>query len=191
MHRVLPCIPLLLALAACSPAPGETGAVPAGSTADRSEGKAGSCSGPARTSEPGTVISTAYMVSIVRPDRGFNSNRNATVKMFPDRVEFDPGFFRDDWTVRADEVEFCAMTCFGMDQPFVDLLVPGQRRIVSVKGRALLDWCWNHRKPILDGDHVDAFEYDGKALPPAADYAEQFADRALYDQAACHSCAGW
>jgi hypothetical protein len=191
MSRAFPCLFLVLALAACAPGPGDVDRGPVGSATRSGSGNAGTCSSPAASPEAGTVVSTHYMLTSVGPDRGFSSQRGASVTLFPDRIEFAPGFFRDDWTVRADEVEFCAMTCFGMDQPFVDLIVPGQRRIVSVEGRALLDWCWSHRKPILDGDHVDAFEYDGKALPPAADYAPQFADRALYDKAACRSCAGW
>jgi hypothetical protein len=135
------------------------------------------------------TVSHDYYVLDLHAASPVPDNQAADVRMYADRVELD-AIQAETSIIRPEEVSFCSATCFGMDRPYVKLVLGEQAKIVSIKGRELVEWCWSHHKPMLDTKHLDAWEYHGVPLPPVVDYEHQFASRDQYDQAFCRTCSG-
>ena len=94
--------------------------------------------------------------------------------------------------VPAEKVSACAMTCFGMNDRHVDLLIASTGTVLSFpNNRLLTDWCWESKKQVFPGDVERAWEYSGGTLPPHNPEAPQFASREAYDNALLQSCRGF
>lgn len=107
-------------------------------------------------------------------------------------LEIEPSRGTKKVKIPAADIHFCAMTCFGVDDPWVDFLVPKTGSNISIKGRSeLLDWCWNNRKPIVPGDAAGSWMYSGGELPSPQKFSNQLSDRKLFDEKAQRSCLGY
>ena len=100
--------------------------------------------------------------------------------------------FHQPISVPVEMVSACAMTCFGMDDRHVDLLIASTGTVVSFPNNQLLtDWCWDAKKQVFPGDVERAWEYSGGILPPSNPEDPQFASREAYDNALLQSCRGF
>jgi hypothetical protein len=101
-------------------------------------------------------------------------------------------FFAKRLSIPVSEIAACAMTCYGLADQHVDLLIPKTGSDLEIpSSKAILDWCWTNRKPMISGADKRAWHYSGAALPPTSRYQEQFASRPAFDEQAKLSCQGY
>lgn len=94
--------------------------------------------------------------------------------------------------IPAEEVSACAMTCFGLNDRHVDLLIASTGSVLSFPNNQLIvDWCWGSRKQVFPGDVERAWQYSGGTLPPRNLEDPQFSSRETYDKAMLQSCRGF
>jgi hypothetical protein len=120
---------------------------------------------------------------------------NGTVKIWasPSSVDVDIGMlFTKRLSIPASEIAACAMTCYGWGNQHVDLLIPKTGSDLEIpSSKAILDWCWINRKPMISGADKRAWNYSGVALPPPSGYQEQITSRQAFDEQTKSSCMGY
>lgn len=94
--------------------------------------------------------------------------------------------------IPGDNISACAMTCFGMNDRHLDLLIASTGSVLSFPSdKRLLDWCWESKKQVYPGDVERSWEYSGGKLPPRNMEDPQFSSREAYDNAMLQSCRGF
>ena len=94
--------------------------------------------------------------------------------------------------IPTEKVSGCAMTCFGMEDKHIDLLVASTGSVLSFPNNAVLtQWCWEQRKQVFPGDIERAWEYSGGTLPETDPTNPQFKSREAYNHALLQSCRGF
>lgn len=100
--------------------------------------------------------------------------------------------FHKSILIPAEKVSACAMTCFGMKDRHIDLLIASTGSVLSFPNAPLLtDWCWESKKQIFPGDVERAWQYSGGTLPAPNPGDPQFASREAYANALLQSCRGF
>jgi len=95
-------------------------------------------------------------------------------------------------SVPSSDIEGCSMTCFGMSDQRVDLLIPRTGTDLMVPNAELLrEWCWSNGKPMISSEARRAWQYSGTALPPPESYRDQLASRDLFNRQTKLSCMGY
>jgi hypothetical protein len=59
------------------------------------------------------------------------------------------------------------------------------------ESKALLDWCWDNKRPMAPGVTKRNWAYNGVPLPAASTFLQQFESRAAYDYQTKQSCLGY
>jgi hypothetical protein len=116
-----------------------------------------------------------------------------TIRVSAESVEIEnTAPLRKAIRVPTVEIAGCSMTCFGVDDQHVNLLVPKTGSDLMIpRSEALLDWCWSTRRPMISSDARRKWQYRGVALPQSDTYAEQLKSRDLYNAQAKQSCLGY
>jgi len=100
--------------------------------------------------------------------------------------------FHKSILIPAESVSACAMTCFGMNDRHVNLLIASTGTALSFPNNHLLtNWCWESKKQVFPGDVERAWKYSGGTLPPPNPEDSQFSSREAYDNALLQSCRGF
>jgi len=148
---------------------------------------------PATKPSAGTALPVDSISVSSRRHRGIMTYRGVvTVRVSAESVDVNVRFpFAKPLSIPQREIAACAMTCFGISNPNVDLIIPKTDTDLQVPGRTLLEWCWSNRKPMLSGEAKRAWNYSGAPLPSAGSYAEQLASRQAYDHQTQMSCLGY
>lgn len=143
-------------------------------------------------SAPPLVTRSITITSQTR--RGASSYRDlVTIRPTADAIDLEFGMpFMRPLSIPKGEIAGCSMTCFGMSDQYVDLLIPRTGTDLMIRSsKTLLDWCWTNEKPMISGKARRAWQYSRVPLPPASRYNAQFASRALFDKQTHLSCMGY
>jgi len=142
----------------------------------------------------GTPISAKSVSITSQKQRGVSSYRDTVSVKTNDRsIDLDLGVpFTKLLSIPNSEVFGCSMTCFGPSDRHVDLLIPKTGTTLSFPSSdALLDWCFNHKKPMLSSNTRRAWQYTKTALPQLSEFNEQLASRELFNHQVKQSCMGY
>ena len=117
----------------------------------------------------------------------------ATVLISTKGIVLDAGApFTKRVFIPTNEVIGCTMTCFGTDDQHVNLLIPKTGTSLMVQSsEALLNWCWENKKPMFSSKSKRGWLYKGVPLPPVTEFEEQFNDRKVFDEQKKQSCLGY
>ncbi len=143
----------------------------------------------------GTQVSTNYITLVSQNQTGaFNYKGVLEVTVSDDAVTFAPrtpySIFQKAIRIPSTAITGCSMTCFGMDDRHVDLLLGKQGTDISLDApKAMLDWCWRTNRPMITGKQKRDWLYAGKELPDIKDHLQVARDE--YERQACRACAGY
>ncbi len=129
-----------------------------------------------------------------RNRKGITTYRDiATIHISSKGIYLDSGTpFSKKVFIPTNEVAGCAMTCFGTDDQHVDFLIPKTGSDLMVQSsKALLNWCWENKKPMFSGKSKREWLYNKASLPPASEFVEQLSDRKMFDEQRKQSCLGY
>ena len=134
------------------------------------------------------------MVITSQKHRGAESYRDlVTIRLSVDSVDIENSTpFAKAIKVPTEEIAGCSMTCFGVDDQHINLLIPRTGSDLMIpRSEALLDWCWSTRRPMISGGARRNWQYHGVALPKAETFADPLNSRELYDAQVTQSCLGF
>ena len=146
-----------------------------------------------RTTDAKPLQANSFFITSRRHGEGAVSfNGSAQIRSSAGKIELTPGVpLLQSIAIPADNIEYCGMTCFGTSDPWVNLLIPRTETSIIVKGRELLDWCWDSKKPMISGADERDWKYNNKPLPPQDKYTAQLASRQAFDAQVRQSCLGY
>jgi hypothetical protein len=147
---------------------------------------------PAPSNAP--ALDTKSIVLTSRTRRGAESYDGlVTIRLSTNAVMIENAVpFNGSIEVPVDEITGCSMTCFGTADQHIDLIIARTGTTLMIpRSKALMEWCWNARRPMISGKSKREWEYKGVALPGIDSYAEQLNSRQAYDEQAVQSCLGF
>jgi hypothetical protein len=162
------------------------------------------CSGPyddlgqsfsVQTSPKGTNVEVRRLVLGSTRHRGaFSYDRVMAVSLTADAVEIRPKFpfslIEKSIDLPASQVSGCAMTCFGVQDKHVDLLVESHGADISFDVPSkFIDWCWQNNLPMFSGANKRDWLYSGKSLPTKVGYVQ--VPKEEYESQAHQACLGY
>ena len=142
---------------------------------------------------PGGQVADARSVSVTGLERGdfttFRSGSDVNLLSNSIRVDF-PGW--KPLLIPAADVQGCTMVCFGGEKWNVDLLIPRTEASLSFEhSKAVYEWCWANRRPMISGAATRDWLYNGKPLPASNEFASSLESRVAYDNHAKSACNGY
>ena len=149
---------------------------------------------PAKNKMATPALDQRSMVVTSQRHDGAESYRDlVTIRLSVESIEIENAApFRKPIQVPTEEIAGCSMTCFGVQDQHVNLLVPRTGSDLMIpRSEALLEWCWTTRRPMISGDARRKWQYSGVALPKAETYSQQLESRMLYDAQTKQSCLGF
>jgi hypothetical protein len=118
------------------------------------------------------------------------------IKLMPDGIEMRPAFplsvAMPPVFIPVAKIDGCSRTCFGDGVWDANLLVSATGTEISLpRSRAIVDWCWERKIPMIPAADRRAWLYTGTALPNKSKFSEQLASREKFDYQAKQSCLGY
>jgi hypothetical protein len=145
--------------------------------------------------DDGRQLTTKSLVLLSQEQgRGAESyNGVASISLSKDSIGVDLSVpFTDAIAIPADAIAGCSMTCFGVGDQHVDLLIPQAGIDMMIpSSKELVDWCWASKKPMFAASARRDWQYKRIPLPPASRFVEQLSSRDLYDKQKLQSCLGY